>query len=187
MANYDHKKIEAKWQAVWEKARAHKAKEDKKREKFYCLDFFPYPSGEGLHVGHWRGYTLSDIMARYQKLHGKNILHPMGYDAFGLPAENAAIKNNSHPKAFTQKAIIRFREQLKEIGAMYDWDREINSSDPSYYKWTQWLFLQLYKAGLAYRKKAPVNWCPNCKTVLANEQVVAGECERCGTKVTKKE
>ena len=187
MEKYDFKTIEKKWQAIWEKTRAHKAKDTPGRSKFYCLDFFPYPSGEGLHVGHWRGYVLSDIIARYQKLHGKNILHPMGYDAFGLPAENAAIKENSHPKIFTEKAIKRFQKQLREIGAMYDWNREINSSDPSYYKWTQWIFLKLYHAGLAYRKKAPVNWCPGCQTVLANEQVVAGVCERCGSKVTKKE
>ena len=187
MEKYDFKSIEKKWQERWEKSGAHKAKVDPNVPKFYCLDFFPYPSGEGLHVGHWRGYVLSDIIARYQKLHGKEILHPMGYDAFGLPAENAAIKNNIHPKIFTEKAIERFRKQLKEIGAMYDWEREINSSDPNYYKWTQWLFLELYKAGLAYRKKAPVNWCPTCQTVLANEQVASGECERCGSAVTKKE
>lgn len=187
MGKYDHQKIEAKWQERWEKTRAHEAKDTPARDKFYCLDFFPYPSGEGLHVGHWRGYVLSDIIARYQKLKGKNILHPMGYDAFGLPAENAAIKANSHPRIFTDKAIERFRKQLRQIGAMYDWGRELNSSDPSYYRWTQWLFLKLYKNNLAYRKKAPVNWCPSCQTVLANEQVTNGECERCGTNVTKKE
>ena len=187
MEKYNPQQIEQKWQERWEKSGAHQAKQNPGANKFYCLDFFPYPSGEGLHVGHWRGYVLSDIIARYQKLHGKEILHPMGYDAFGLPAENAAIKANSHPKIFTDKAINRFRQQLRQIGAMYDWSREINSSDPQYYRWTQWLFLQLYKAGLAYRKKAPVNWCPTCQTVLANEQVVAGECERCGTKVIKKE
>ena len=184
---YNPKAIESKWQKIWEETGAHKAVELKDRPKFYCLDFFPYPSGEGLHVGHWRGYVLSDIISRYQKLNGKNILHPMGYDAFGLPAENAAIKENIHPKIYTQKAIERFRKQLKQIGAMYDWQREINSSDPSYYRWTQWLFLKLYQAGLAYRKKAPVNFCPSCKTVLANEQVIAGECERCETKVIKKD
>jgi len=187
MENYDFKSIEQKWQERWEKSSAHKAKDNPGKEKFYCLDFFPYPSGEGLHVGHWRGYVLSDIMARFYKLHGKNILHPMGYDAFGLPAENAAIKANSHPQIFTEKAIKRFRKQLRQIGAMYDWDREINSSDPKYYQWTQWLFLKLYEAGLAFRQKAPVNWCPTCQTVLANEQVVAGECERCGAKTIKKE
>jgi len=187
MKKYDFKSIEKKWQTRWEETGAHKAEDYPNKDKFYCLDFFPYPSGEGLHVGHWRGYVLSDVMARYQKLHGKQILHPMGYDAFGLPAENAAIKANSSPKIFTKKAIERFRKQLHQIGAMYDWKREINSSDPDYYKWTQWIFLKLYQAGLAYRKKAPVNWCPTCQTVLANEQVLAGECERCGTKVTKKE
>ncbi|MBM2820603.1 MAG: leucine--tRNA ligase [Candidatus Berkelbacteria bacterium] len=187
MKKYEPAKIRDKWQKIWEETGAHKAKEAKNRPKFYCLDMFPYPSGAGLHVGHWRGYVLSDVIARYQKLHGKSILHPMGYDAFGLPAENAAIKSNRHPKEFTLKAIERFREQLKQIGAMYDWSREINSSEPQYYKWTQWIFLQLYNAGLAYRKKAPVNWCGSCQTGLANEQVVGGECERCQTKVTKKE
>ncbi len=184
---YNHQKIEKKWQDYWEETKAHQAKESKDRPKFYCLDFFPYPSGDGLHVGHWRGYVLSDVISRYQKLHGNNILHPMGYDAFGLPAENAAIKENSHPKIYTDKAISRFRKQLKQIGAMYDWSREISSADPSYYRWTQWLFLKLYNAGLAYRKKAPVNFCPSCQTVLANEQVIAGQCERCGTIVSKKE
>ena len=187
MGNFDFKSIEKKWQERWQKDRAHQAKEDPGKNKFYCLDFFPYPSGEGLHVGHWRGYVLSDIIARYQKLKGKNILHPMGYDAFGLPAENAAIKADSHPRVFTNKAIERFRKQLSQIGAMYDWGRELNSSNPSYYRWTQWLFLKLYQAGLAYRKKAPVNWCPSCQTVLANEQVTNGECERCDSVVTKKE
>ncbi len=187
MDSYDHQKIESYWQQKWEKEKAHQAKENPGKDKIYCLDFFPYPSGEGLHVGHWRGYVLSDIIARYQKLNGKNILHPMGYDAFGLPAENAAIKAGSHPKVFTEKAIRRFRTQLGQIGAMYDWQREINSSEPAYYRWTQWLFLKLYEAGLAYRQKAPVNWCPSCQTVLANEQVVTGECERCNTKVVKKE
>src|SRR3990167_3540500 len=148
---------------------------------------FPYPSGSGLHVGHWRGYVLSDVIARYQMLNGKNVLHPMGYDAFGLPAENAAIKAKSHPQKFTQESINNFRRQIKQIGTMIDWSREIDTSKPQYYKWTQWLFLQLYKNGLAYRKKAPVNWCPSCQTVLANEQVISGQCERCETKIVKKE
>ncbi len=183
---YNPSKIEKKWQKKWAQRGLEKA-EDEKEPKFYCLDMFPYPSGEGLHVGHWRGYVLSDVWTRYQKLKGKNILHPMGFDAFGLPAENAAIAQKTHPRIFTEKAIEKFKEQLADIGALYDWSREINTSKPEYYKWTQWLFLQLYKAGLAYRKKAEVNFCPSCKTVLANEQVVSGECERCGTEVIKKE
>jgi len=184
---YDPKTIETKWQEKWEKEKLYEAKDSDERPKYYCLDMFPYPSGEGLHVGHWRGFVLSDVLARYAMLCGKNVLHPMGWDAFGLPAENAAIKNNSHPKVFTNKAITTFKKQLHQIGVVFDWSREINTSDPSYYKWTQWLFLKLYENKLAYRKKAPVNWCPNCQTVLANEQVVAGVCERCGSKVIKKD
>ena len=182
---YNPSKIEPKWQKKWAQEKLEKA-EDNKKPKFYCLDMFPYPSGEGLHVGHWRGYVLSDVWTRYQKLKGKNVLHPMGFDAFGLPAENAAIAKKTHPRIFTEKAIEKFKEQLADIGALYDWPREINTSKPEYYKWTQWLFLQLYKNGLAYRKKAEVNFCPSCKTVLANEQVVAGKCERCGAEVIKK-
>lgn len=186
MEKYEPQKFEKKWQSFWEQENLYKAEDNSKKEKFYCLDMFPYPSGEGLHVGHWRGYVLSDVIARYQKLQGKNVLHPMGWDAFGLPAENAAIKNKTHPEIYTKKAIDHFREQLKQTGSMFDWSREINTSDPEYYKWTQWLFLQLYKNGLAYRKNAPVNWCPSCQTVLANEQVVADACERCGTTVIQK-
>ncbi len=154
MENYDFKSIENKWQERWEKSGAHQAIERPNVPKFYCLDFFPYPSGEGLHVGHWRGYVLSDIISRYQKLKGKNILHPMGYDAFGLPAENAAIKANSHPQIFTNKAIKRFQKQLRQIGAMYDWNREINSSDPQYYRWTQSIFLKLHQAGFGLSSKS---------------------------------
>lgn len=187
MTKYNPKQIESKWNKIWEDSELYKAVDNDKREKYYCLDMFPYPSGSGLHVGHWRGYVLSDVMARYQMLNGKNVLHPMGWDAFGLPAENAAIKDKSHPKVYTEKAINNFRNQIKQIGTCIDWSREINTSAPEYYKWTQWLFLQLYKNKLAYRKNAPVNWCPSCQTVLANEQVVAGECERCDSTVTKKD
>jgi len=185
---FDHKEIEKKWQKIWEKTGAHKAVDFSDKPKYYCLDMFPYPSGDGLHVGHWRGYVLSDVWARYKKMQGCNILHPMGFDAFGLPAENYAIQKKSHPATFTYENIKKFEVQLKQIGAMYDWDREIITSDPEYYKWTQWIFLKLYKAGLAYRKKSLVNFCPACETVLANEQVVGGvSCERCSTEVEKKE
>jgi len=187
LKKYEPLSIEKKWQQIWERENLYKAEDFSERPKFYCLDMFPYPSGEGLHVGHWRGYVLSDVISRYQMLKGKNVLHPMGWDAFGLPAENAAIKNKSHPKVFINRAIEVFRKQIRQIGAMIDWSREINTSDPSYYHWTQWLFLKLYQAGLAYRKKAPVNWCPSCQTVLANEQVIGGLCERCNSTVVKKE
>ncbi len=185
MNKYDHKKIEEKWQNYWSDNSCHKV--DLSTSKpYYCLDMFPYPSGEGLHVGHWSGYVYSDVWSRYMKLRGYEVLHPMGWDAFGLPAENAAIKNNTHPKEYTTKAIANFTRQLTEIGGMYDWSLEINSSSPDYYQWTQWLFLELFKASLAYRKEAPVNFCPSCKTVLANEQVVGGLCERCDSEVTTK-
>lgn len=187
MKEYYPQEIEKKWQEIWEESGLYRAKDNSNITKYYCLDMFPYPSASGLHVGHWRGYVLSDMIARYQRLKGKNVLHPMGYDAFGLPAENAAIKAKSHPQKFTEQAIKNFRRQIKQIGTMIDWSREVNTSRPEYYKWTQWLFLQLYKNGLAYRKKAPVNWCPSCQTVLANEQVVSGECERCGSNVIKKD
>jgi len=186
-SKYNPQEIEKKWQKIWEETGLYQAQEDPEKEKYYCLDMFPYPSGSGLHVGHWRGYVLSDMIARYQRLNGKNILYPMGFDAFGLPAENAAIKAKSHPEKFTDEAIVNFRRQIRQIGTMIDWSREINTSKPGYYKWTQWLFLQLYKNGLAYKKKAPVNWCPSCQTVLANEQVVSGQCERCDSIVEKKD
>src|SRR3989344_71953 len=185
--SYDHQKIEAKWRESWLKQKLDEVQPDQSTNNYYCLDMFPYPSGDGLHVGHWRGYVLSDYYARYQKLQGKTVLHPMGFDAFGLPAENAAIKKKSHPKVFTDEAIKTFTSQLKAIGAMYDWSKAINTSDPSYYKWTQWLFLQLFKHGLAEKRHSWVNWCPKDRTVLANEQVVNGSCERCGSKVTKKQ
>src|SRR3989344_329362 len=186
MARYNPHGIEKKWRKTWEQEKLYQTAKDPKR-KYYCLDMFPYPSGDGLHVGHWRGYVLSDMWARYQKMNGYDVLHPIGFDAFGLPAENAAIKRKSHPREFTAQAIPRMREQLKQIGTMYDWEREVVTSDPLYYKWTQKIFLELFKQGLAYRKNALVNWCPTDQTVLANEQVVDGKCERCGSVVQRKE
>ena len=164
-------------------------KEDKngnKREKYYCLDMFPYPSGNGLHVGHWRGYVISDVWSRYKLLQGYYIIHPMGWDAFGLPAENYAIKMGVHPAISTAENIKNIKRQINEIAAIYDWDMEVNTTDPDFYKWTQWIFVQMFKKGLAYEKEFPINWCPSCKTGLANEEVVNGCCERCGTPVTKK-
>ncbi|GGJ05722.1 leucine--tRNA ligase [Alicyclobacillus cellulosilyticus] len=184
---YRPQDIERKWRKRWQETGAHRVREDSGKPKYYCLDMFPYPSGSGLHVGHWRGYTISDVWARYKKLQGYEVLHPMGWDAFGLPAENDAIKKGIHPAVSTARNIANFKRQLEEIAAMYDWDREINTSDPSYYKWTQWLFTKMFEMGLAYRKKMPINWCPSCKTGLANEEVIDGECERCGTPVTKRE
>ena len=180
---YDHQVQDAKWQKYWNKNKIFIAKNQ--GEKKYILDMFPYPSGDGLHVGHPRSYTASDILSHYYRLKGFNVLHPVGFDAFGLPAENAAIKKGIPPAENTAKNIERFSEQLNMLGLSYDWDRQIVTSDPEYYKWTQWLFLQLYQNGLAYQKEAVVNWCPNDKTVLANEQVVGGRCERCGTAVTQ--
>jgi leucyl-tRNA synthetase len=172
--------IEPKWQKVWQEKDIYKTKDDIQEDNKYVLDMFPYPSGAGLHVGHPEGYTATDIYTRYLRFKGLNVLHPMGWDAFGLPAENYAIKTGVHPKVSTNKNIDTFRGQIQRLGLSYDWSREINTSDPSYYKWTQWLFLKLYEHGLAYRKEAPVNWCPGCQTVLANEQVVNGKCERSG-------
>ncbi len=181
-------KFEKKWQKRWEEEDIYKtpSKIDPK-EKFYCLDMFPYPSGAGLHVGHVEGYTATDIYSRYMRMQGFQVLHPMGWDAFGLPAENYAIKTGIHPKEITDKAIKTFTHQIKSLGLSYDWQQEISTHQPDYYRWTQWFFLLLYKMGLVYKKKAPVNWCPSCQTVLANEQVVDGKCERCGTEVVQKE
>lgn len=184
---YRFREIEKKWKQKWRDSNAHGVNEKSTKPKYYCLDMFPYPSGNGLHVGHWRGYTISDVWSRYKVLEGYEVLHPMGWDAFGLPAENYAIKEGVHPSISTAKNVENFKRQLEEIGAMYDWDREINTSDPDYYKWTQYFFTKMFEKGLAYRKKMPINWCPSCKTGLANEEVVDGECERCGTPVTKKE
>ncbi|AZR73636.1 leucine--tRNA ligase [Anoxybacter fermentans] len=183
---YNPQEIEPKWQKYWEEKKMHQANDDDPRPKYYCLDMFPYPSGSGLHVGHWRGYVLSDVWSRYKTLQGYNVLHPMGWDAFGLPAENYAIQNKIHPAKAVKTNIENFKRQLKDIGAMYDWSREINTTDPEYYKWTQWIFVQMFKKGLAYRKEMPINWCPECKTGLANEEVVNGCCERCGAEITKK-
>jgi len=183
---YDFKTTERKWQKQWEEHPINTNTGQDKGKKFYCLDMFPYPSGSGLHVGHWRGYVLSDVYARIKWLEGYNILHPMGWDAFGLPAENDAIKRGIHPSISTAENIARFKEQLKHIGALYDWSKEINTTDPEYYKWTQWIFLQMYKAGLAYESTMPINWCPSCLTGLANEELVNGACERCGTHVEQK-
>lgn len=185
MEKYNHEKIEKKWQAFWDKEKIWEAKENK-ASKFYVLDMFPYPSAEGLHVGHPEGYTASDIVSRYLRMKGFNVIHPMGWDAFGLPAENYAIKTGVHPKISTEKNIENFKRQIKSLGFSYDWSREINTTDPEYYKWTQWIFLQMFKKGLAYEATVPINWCPSCKTGLANEEVVGGACERCGAVVTKK-
>ncbi len=186
MINYDARALEKKWQAKWQQEREGYARPTGEGKKYYCLDMFPYPSGSGLHVGHWRGYTLSDVYARIKWLQGYNVLHPMGWDAFGLPAENDAIKKGIHPSVSTAQNIATFRRQLQDIGALYDWSKEINTTDPDYYKWTQWIFLQMYKAGLAYQAEMPINWCPSCLTGLANEEVVNGACERCRTHVVEK-
>jgi len=183
---YDPQRIERKWQRIWEKRGIFKAKDFSKKSKFYILDMYPYPSAEGLHVGHPRGYVASDIIANYKRMKGYNVLHPMGWDAFGLPAENYALRTGIHPEISTKKNIKKMREQIKSIGLSYDWTREINTTDYNYYKWTQWLFLLFYKRGLAHEAVLPINWCPSCKTGLANEEVVEGRCERCGTEVTKR-
>ena len=185
---YNHKAIEKKWRENWEKnpVNVKENADGSKREKYYCLDMFPYPSGNGLHVGHWRGYVISDVWSRYKLQQGYYIIHPMGWDAFGLPAENYAIKMGVHPSISTAENIKNIKRQINEIAALYDWDREVNTTDPNYYKWTQWIFVKMFKEGLAYEKEFPINWCPSCKTGLANEEVVNGKCERCGAEVTKK-
>lgn len=183
-SQYNYSAIEKKWRENWEAKPINV--NDGKKEKYYCLDMFPYPSGSGLHVGHWRGYVISDVWSRYQLLRGKYVIHPMGWDAFGLPAENYAIKMGVHPSKSTEENIRNIKRQIKQIAAIYDWDMEVNTTDPDFYKWTQWIFVQMFKKGLAYEKEFPINWCPSCKTGLANEEVVNGCCERCGTAVTKK-
>ncbi|MCJ7834453.1 leucine--tRNA ligase [Cuneatibacter sp. NSJ-177] len=180
---YNHREIEKKWRKNWEEHPVNV--NDGKKPKYYCLDMFPYPSGSGLHVGHWRGYVISDVWSRYKLLQGHYIIHPMGWDAFGLPAENYAIKMGVHPAKSTAENIKNIKRQINEIAALYDWDREVNTTDPDFYKWTQWIFVKMFKAGLAYEKEMPINWCPSCKTGLANEEVVGGVCERCGSPVTK--
>ncbi len=185
--HYDHKKIEIKWQKLWEQELVFKATEKAKQKKYYALCMFPYPSAAGLHVGHPESYTAVDIIARYKRQQGYNVLNPIGWDAFGLPAENYAIKVGVPPWETTARSIDNFRRQIKSFGFSYDWSREVNTSDPNYYRWTQWMFLQMYKHGLAYKKKAKVNWCEHCQTVLANEQVVDGRCERCQNEVKQKD
>ena len=187
MEKYDFKSIEAKWQKAWDDKQAFAATTDYTKPKFYALVEFPYPSGAGLHVGHPRSYTALDIVARKRRMQGYNVLYPMGWDAFGLPTENFAIKNHVHPAEVTKRNVARFKSQLKALGLSFDWNREINTTDPSYYKWTQWIFLQLFKKGLAYKKEMAVNWCTSCKCVLANEEVVNGVCERCGSEVVRKD
>ena len=183
---YNHKAVEEKWQKIWEDKGVFHASDDTEKEKFYALIEFPYPSGQGLHVGHPRPYTALDTVARKRRLEGYNVLYPMGWDAFGLPTENYAIKNHIHPEIVTKKNIARFKKQIQSLGISFDWSREINTTDPEYYKWTQWIFIQLYKHGLAYKKEMNVNWCTSCKCVLANEEVVNGVCERCGSEVVHK-
>ena len=185
MAYYDFKTIEAKWQRKWEEANLFKTTEDESKEKYYVLEMFPYPSGK-LHMGHVRNYSIGDVVARFKHMAGYNVLHPMGYDAFGLPAENAAIKNGVEPAKWTWSNMAEMTTQLKRMGLSYDWDRSVATCHEEYYRWMQWIFIQFYKKGLAYKKENPVNWCPSCKTVLANEQVVDGCCERCGSVVGKK-
>lgn len=182
--SYNHREVELKWTKEWEKTPVNV--NDGKRPKYYCLDMFPYPSGNGLHVGHWRGYVISDVWSRYKLLNGYYIIHPMGWDAFGLPAENYAIKMGVHPAKSTAENVANIKKQINQIAALYDWDMEVNTTDPDFYKWTQWIFVKMFKAGLAYEKEMPINWCPSCKTGLANEEVVDGKCERCSTEVTKK-
>ena len=183
---YDHRQLEKKWQDRWDAEHAFEAKNDYTKPKYYTLVEFPYPSGQGLHIGHPRPYTALDIVSRKKRMQGYNVLFPMGWDAFGLPTENYAIKHKIHPATVTKNNVKRFKEQLKSIGFSFDWSREINTTDPSYYKWTQWIFLQLYKHGLAYKKEMTVNFCTSCKVVLANEEVVNGVCERCGSEVVRK-
>jgi len=185
MAN-DFSKAEKKWQHFWEKLGLHKAKDFSLRPKQYILVEFPYPSGEGLHIGHIRSYVALDVIARKRRMQGANVLFPIGWDGFGLPTENYAIKTGIHPAKITERNIKVFERQLKSLGLSFDWTRSINTTDPSYYRWTQWIFLQLFKNGLAYQAEIPINWCPSCKIGLANEEVVNGKCERCGTQAGKK-
>ena len=185
-SDYKYLEIEKKWQRIWDEKNAFKALNSYEKPKYYALVEFPYPSGQGLHVGHPRSYTAIDIIARKKRMQGYNVLYPMGWDAFGLPTENFAIKNNIHPAIVTKNNIARFKSQLKSLGLSFDWSREINTTDPEYYKWTQWIFLQLFKKGLAYKSEAAVNWCTSCKCVLANEEVIDGKCERCSSEVIKK-
>lgn len=180
MKEYNHKDVEGKWQKIWADNKAFHAENDSDKPKYFLMVEFPYPSGEGLHVGHPRSYTALDIVARKRRLEGYNVLYPMGWDAFGLPTENYAIKHKMNPKDVTKRNVAHFKHQLTSLGLSFDWDREINTTDPEYYKWTQWIFIQLFKKGLAYKKEMNINWCPSCKIGLANEEVIQGHCERCG-------
>ncbi len=182
---FNHREIETKWRERWAQHPVNVDTGDK--QKYYCLDMFPYPSGNGLHVGHWRGYVISDVWSRYKMMQGYYLIHPMGWDAFGLPAENYAIKTGQHPAISTAENVANIKRQIDQIGSIYDWDMEVNTTDPKFFKWTQWIFVQMFKKGLAYEKEFPINWCPSCKTGLANEEVVNGCCERCGAEVTKKD
>ena len=184
--DYNFKQIEKKWQTYWDEHDSFAAGTDKSKPKFYGLVEFPYPSGQGLHVGHPRSYTALDIIARKRRMEGYNVLYPMGWDAFGLPTENYAIKNKVHPEKVTMDNIANFKRQLKSLGFSFDWNREVNTTDPAYYKWTQWIFLKLFEKGLAYKQEMPINWCTSCKCGLANEEVVNGVCERCGGEVVQK-
>ena len=186
MKDYNPKEIEQKWRDFWQDKEIFKTKDGSGKPKFYVLDMFPYPSGEGLHVGHPKGYIATDVVARMKKMQGFEVLHPMGWDAFGLPAENYAIKNKIHPAEAVEKNIKRFRGQMDKVGFTYDWSREIKTTDPEYYKWTQWTFLQMFKKGLVFQSFEPINWCPSCKTGLANEDLEQGKCERCGSEIERK-
>src|SRR3989344_5745891 len=183
---YDRSSVEKKWQARWKQDGLYRATEDEEKKKMYVLDMFPYPSGEGLHVGHPKGYIATDVFSRKKRMQGFSVLHPMGWDAFGLPAENFALKNKTHPRQAVEQNIARFKSQLAHLGFDYDWTREINTTDPAYYKWTQWIFLKLFEQGLAYQSDEPINWCPSCMTGLANEDLDGTVCERCGTAVEKR-
>ncbi|MES2857448.1 MAG: class I tRNA ligase family protein, partial [Bdellovibrionota bacterium] len=184
--SYDHKEIDERWQKKWEGAKVYKAEDQSSKPKYYALDMFPYPSGAGLHIGHMASYTPTDVISRYKRNRGFNVLHPMGYDAFGLPAEQYAIQTGVHPAKTTDAAIESFRKTLKSFGFSFDWDREISTADPSYYKWTQFIFAKLFERGLAYQKEVPVNWCPALRTVLANDEVVDGKSERGGHPIVRR-
>jgi len=186
MDSYNPQEIEKKWQKYWEEKKFYRAEDSAKKPKKYILVEFPYPSGEGLHVGHCRSYSALDAIARQKRMEGFNVLFPIGWDAFGLPTENYAIKHGIHPSIATEKNVANFKRQLKSLGLSFDWSREINTTDPRYYKWTQWIFLKLFEKGLAYQAEMPINWCPSCKIGLANEEAIGGVCERCGAAVEKK-
>lgn len=186
MQKYEPQSIELKWQKKWEESRLFRVVEDESKPKYYCLEMFPYPSGR-IHMGHVRNYSIGDVVARFMRMNGYNVLHPMGWDAFGLPAENAAIKHGVHPAKWTYENIEYMKKQLKRLGFSYDWDREIATCDEDYYKWEQKIFIEMFERGLAYKAKAPVNWCEQCHTVLANEQVVGGKCWRCNSEVVTKD